>query len=256
MRTLTFTFEMVSRGDIIKNTAPAMTLPITVPNYGSDPRSRQRAHREAVLSERIQHAMDAGMSISAVIRPDCDCATPREGASRTCAHCGGSNWEANPRASEPSCPAPTVVPPVPLPGPSEARSSNAPDAPDAPFSLREARRIADEQLAWGLERLGMEHITLRMEWSNRFTRRMGDALVTSRAHATGRVRFSVPLWPRATPAERRQTVLHELAHVAADLRHGARCKHGLRWKAVMRELGLEPERCHSVNRDGLRRRRR
>jgi predicted SprT family Zn-dependent metalloprotease len=41
------------------------------------------------------------------------------------------------------------------------------------------------------------------------------------------------------------TVGHEVAHHIADTIHGTSCGHDKRWKAVMRDLGLEPARCHS-----------
>jgi SprT protein len=41
------------------------------------------------------------------------------------------------------------------------------------------------------------------------------------------------------------TVGHEIAHHIADTIHGTNCHHDRRWKAVMRDLGLEPSRCHS-----------
>ena len=46
-----------------------------------------------------------------------------------------------------------------------------------------------------------------VEWNSRFTRRLGDGIyspLTFRA----RIRLSVPLWPRASEKDRRETVIH------------------------------------------------
>lgn len=87
--------------------------------------------------------------------------------------------------------------------------------------------------------------TIRLEWNSRFTRRMGDALVTG--PSAGLIRLSRPLWPHATPAKRRNTMIHEIAHIYADLEK-RRSGHGPRWKKYMRLFGIaEPERCYTVN---------
>lgn len=64
------------------------------------------------------------------------------------------------------------------------------------------------------------------------------------------IELSAPLWSRATPAQRRQTIVHEVCHLVAGLGHG----HGPCWRAAMRHCGLVPLRYHSVDRTGLVRR--
>jgi len=117
-----------------------------------------------------------------------------------------------------------------------------------------ARTIVVEALAvGGFDPLIAGRIVL--EANTRFSRRMGDARCTSRGVGlpAGVVRFSAhALWRRATPEKRRNTIVHELAHVLArhqDSREG----HGALWKRIMRQLGETPKRCHSVNREGIRR---
>jgi SprT protein len=95
--------------------------------------------------------------------------------------------------------------------------------------------------------------SITIEWNPRFTRRMGDASyspITFRA----RVRLSVPLWPRASEQDRRETVVHEACHIIVKYKFGPLVKdHGVEWKQAMRNCGVEPLRLHSVDRTGLAR---
>lgn len=50
-----------------------------------------------------------------------------------------------------------------------------------------------------------------------------------------------------------ETVPHEVAHVVAFAKHGARIRpHGAEWQAVMRHFGVEPSRCHRYDVSRLR----
>ena len=104
---------------------------------------------------------------------------------------------------------------------------------------------------------GIQPAYCDLEWSGRFTRRMGDAQVTDRTLRHGLVRLSKPLWPRAKPWKRRNTMVHEIAHVYACLEKPGE-GHGAVWKRYMRLFGVpEPKRCYDaseVDRTGLRRR--
>jgi SprT protein len=95
-----------------------------------------------------------------------------------------------------------------------------------------------------------------VEWNSRFTRRLGDAAynsVTFRA----RIRLSIPLWPRTSERDRRETVIHEACHIIVAFKHGfAAAPHGSEWKAAMRNCSVEPLRLHAVDRSGLARRQR
>lgn len=99
------------------------------------------------------------------------------------------------------------------------------------------------------EKLSIPQVTWR--FSGRFTSKMGEA-----RPAIGFVRFSKPLWVRATVEERRQVIIHEVCHVAAFARHGACQGHGHTWRALMVFCGVKPDRCHKVDNTDLRRRRR
>lgn len=113
-----------------------------------------------------------------------------------------------------------------------------------------ARAWADD----ALEQLGYPDLQVIIEWHSRFTRRLGDAQLK---HGVGLVRLSIPLWPRASANERRETVLHEICHVVVRYegkKSGKKVRsHGREWQHKMRALGIEPKRCHEVNRDGLKR---
>ncbi len=94
-----------------------------------------------------------------------------------------------------------------------------------------------------------------VEWNPRFTRRLGDGVyspVTFRA----RIRLSLPLWPRASEKERRETVIHETCHCIVGYKHGVVAFHGQEWKEAMKNCGVEPLRNHTGDRTGLARRRR
>jgi len=101
--------------------------------------------------------------------------------------------------------------------------------------------------------------SLEVEWNKRFTSRLGSAR-SIKVTESFRLRFSVPLWPRATPKERRDTVIHEVCHLVAQKRAWARGvkiqAHGPEWQRLMRECGIEPERTHNVSNEGLTTRRR
>jgi predicted SprT family Zn-dependent metalloprotease len=135
----------------------------------------------------------------------------------------------------------------------------------------EMRQTAAAQALDTLRSLGREDLIplLWIDWKSRFTSRMGDALYareTDRVRRSSerfringvicRARFSVPLWLRASEAERKQTVIHEICHLVAHHEaHLAGRKvssaHGYEWKAVMRRAGVQPKRCHNVNNNGL-----
>lgn len=86
-----------------------------------------------------------------------------------------------------------------------------------------------------------------VEFNNGFTSRLGDATPSLR-----RVRLSAPLWARATVAERRETVIHELAHVVTWSLFPRASAHGNEWRWVMALSGGIGARTHSVDRSGLK----
>ena len=63
---------------------------------------------------------------------------------------------------------------------------------------------------------------------------------------THRIVLNAALLLPGREAERDATLLHECAHVIADLDAGRRCHHGPRWRAVMRALGQPPLARHAI----------
>jgi len=97
---------------------------------------------------------------------------------------------------------------------------------------------------------------VNIDFNLRFRSRAGDGLWNNRT-GTGRVRFSVPIWPHMTEADRRNTIIHEIAHVVVYYKHFEQKKkspwigkpkpHGIRWKMLMWEMGEDADRCHNVD---------
>ena len=84
--------------------------------------------------------------------------------------------------------------------------------------------------------------TIRLQWNSRFTRRMGDARVTDRYAHQGIVRLSSKLFPLATPEARWTTMVHEIAHIYAEIDVPG-CHHGPAWAWWMTMFGLPAARC-------------
>ncbi len=96
---------------------------------------------------------------------------------------------------------------------------------------------------------------IRVAWGARFTARMGDARWDA-VRKAGLIRLSAPLWPKASEAERRETVIHEACHVIADFKFGRNQGHGDGWRHMMMLCGYpDAKRCHAVDREAIVRRR-
>ncbi|MFP4061806.1 MAG: SprT-like domain-containing protein [Halochromatium sp.] len=76
--------------------------------------------------------------------------------------------------------------------------------------------------------------------------------VRMRTDGPARIRYNLALLEREGVAFLEHTVPHEVAHVLAYWRHGARIRpHGPEWQRIMRQLGAEPTRCHDYDIGGL-----
>lgn len=109
-----------------------------------------------------------------------------------------------------------------------------------------------ELINFALSKCGMDSSfsnRIRFEWNDRFTSRAGDA-----DYGKMLIRLSKPLFKRATIKDQEETVIHEACHLIAMKKFGTRTKpHGGKWKAYMLMCGIEPDRCHSIDRTGLKR---
>lgn len=91
--------------------------------------------------------------------------------------------------------------------------------------------------------------SVRVEWKDRFTARMGDA-----NYSRMRIRLSTPLFSRASVEDQEDTVVHEMCHIIARHTYKYPIKpHGREWQLSMVRAGYKPTRTHSVDRTGLKR---
>lgn len=131
---------------------------------------------------------------------------------------------------------------VPLPTKTKAQEQKS-------TTYTEQRAIADAH------RLLAEYDTpgYTVQFSNRLTRALGNV-----NHRTKIIKFSRPLFDRASATQRREVVIHEVAHAVVAHHHGRRpgVSHGKEWKDQMKRMGIKsPSRTHTVDRTGLRRQR-
>lgn len=117
----------------------------------------------------------------------------------------------------------------------------------ADFDLPKIRQT----IATTIQKLQVEGLSVDIEWKTRFTRKAGDARYYP-ALKRGRIRLSVPLWPRMPEAEKTETIVHELCHLIANHKFGRVQAHGQKWKLLMRMAGYpNARRCHTIDRTGL-----
>lgn len=91
--------------------------------------------------------------------------------------------------------------------------------------------------------------SVEVEWNHRFTNRMGDA-----NHKKMRIRFSTPLFIRATEDQQEQVIAHEMAHIVARHKFGNSIKpHGKEWKTAMVNAGYIPQVYHTIDRSDIAR---
>ena len=97
---------------------------------------------------------------------------------------------------------------------------------------------------------------VKIVFNDRFTGRAGDA-----NYGKMRIRLSTPLWPRMTEQDRYTTIVHEACHIVVHHKRQLKgCSpyfgvtaHGIEWKRAMCKCGLNPTRCHKIDRTGIKR---
>lgn len=139
---------------------------------------------------------------------------------------------------------------APAPAPRRARveherwGSRTPENDDRLFLTdAEVRRLIAETLVAVQAPLTLQ---VKLSWGPRMTRAMGYAYPRR-----NEVRLSRPLWKAATPAERRETIVHEVCHLT-NAERGNKDSHGHGWRAEMAKAGYpNAARCHNVDRGHL-----
>jgi len=117
-----------------------------------------------------------------------------------------------------------------------------------PAKSSEATAIADTQR---LLRRWMVPRAYAVKFSDAQTSAMGKVNYRSRT-----ISYSRPLWERATPTQRAEVVIHEVAHAVVEAFQGRTfgVQHGEAWKKQMRAMGIrQPSAYHTVSREGLKR---
>jgi predicted SprT family Zn-dependent metalloprotease len=93
--------------------------------------------------------------------------------------------------------------------------------------------------------------SIHYKFNRRFTSKLGLATYY-RNDKRGVLQFSLPLWERATERDKYEVVVHETCHIVARYLYPFMTRHhGWEWKHLMIKCGLEPKRCHSIDRTGL-----
>lgn len=83
-----------------------------------------------------------------------------------------------------------------------------------------------------------------------FNHRLRTTLGTATVYygpARGLIHLSSEVFLTAKLSEKKETVIHELAHVVTNLNYGRQMGHGREWKTTMKALGYpDAKRCHSA----------
>lgn len=152
-----------------------------------------------------------------------------------------------------------------------------------PWQIEQWQAEARAHIQWGCDKVGMSEVAdnITLLFNDRMRTTMGRAwthygphqihnkpeyiqVLNGQQRPGGLICFCNKIYARVDAAERRRNILHELAHILANLKenqHVAAGKeksvgHGRAWKAMMRQLGEIPKRCHSNDTNGLKRRQR
>jgi len=134
------------------------------------------------------------------------------------------------------------------------------------MDFKKELEIAWKQVEYAFERnnVPVPNI-LKISFSGRLTSSMGYTYIQYSPYfpcldlILAEIKLSKKLWERATPAQRKSTVIHEACHVIyavlePDLFKITKGGHGDKWKEFMENTGEKPEVCHNVPTDRIKRR--
>ena len=120
------------------------------------------------------------------------------------------------------------------------------------FARRQIGTVKEIVRAWGLEsRLARvsDHdrgltgcLASTVEISRRAKTVAGTAYTQQR-----RIVIHAALMKRGREADRDATLLHECAHIIANVQHNVDCGHDNRWRRIMSQLGEPSDRCHTLD---------
>lgn len=108
--------------------------------------------------------------------------------------------------------------------------------------LKHAQRLVED----GLAKSGMLDVEVNITYNNRLTSTLGQVRRVDIYNKKGRIELSSRLWPTTSKSQRVETVIHELAHILADIKHQRDVGHRKEWKSMMAVLGYpNAKRCHN-----------
>jgi len=128
---------------------------------------------------------------------------------------------------------------------SAAAVSKPPIASERPWQLNPRMPCNTLAQRWSFfrELVGSEmewHGLTRQSWTVRYDNARARAGKCSRRAKV--LSFSRNLIARGSPAEMRNTLLHEIAHALAGPKHG----HNQTWRAIALQIGCDGKRCHNI----------
>jgi predicted SprT family Zn-dependent metalloprotease len=116
----------------------------------------------------------------------------------------------------------------------------------------------NDAMAFAFKCMKVDPYPIRVRWSARLRTSAGVAYpkaCKSRWHNTPEIKLSTKLLARATPEQRRTTIIHETLHVLVERAlyeaRKATSGHGIVWQWAMEVCGLEPTPYHGLDLTGI-----
>lgn len=114
------------------------------------------------------------------------------------------------------------------------------------FTVADQNEVRNQILQF-LQVVKHEHLAkqIGIQWSTRMTRKMGEATEFENPNSCPLktkylLKFSIIFWVHATPEERKETVIHEMAHVLCfHLYPNMKIYHGAEWLEIMGKFGYK-----------------